>query len=88
MAGLISLRLFSFVGLTHTTRFINNMAGTFNYPGIERWKGRVAIVTGASAGIGYETAKRLAQLGVVVVGCARNSKSIEVRNKYTLCVLA
>ena len=50
-----------------------------NYPGMERWKGRVAIVTGASAGIGYETAKRLAQLGVVVVGCARNITAIEVR---------
>ena len=48
------------------------------YPGMERWKGRVAIVTGASAGIGYETAKRLAQLGVVVVGCARNITAIEV----------
>ena len=52
---------------------------SFNYPGMERWKGRVAIVTGASAGIGYETAKRLAQLGVVVVGCARNIATIEVR---------
>ena len=56
----------------------SSMAKTFNYSGMERWKGRVAIVTGASAGIGYETAKRLAQLGVVVVGCARNSKSIKV----------
>ena len=46
---------------------------------MERWKGKVAIVTGASAGIGYETAKRLAQLGVVVVGCARNIATIEVR---------
>ena len=59
------------------------MASTdsFNYPGMERWKGRVAIVTGASAGIGYETAKRLAQLGVIVVGCARNIATIEVRSK-------
>ncbi|XP_065892562.1 dehydrogenase/reductase SDR family member 11-like [Dysidea avara] len=50
---------------------------SFNYPGMERWKGRVAIVTGASAGIGYELSKRLVQLGVVVVGCARNIASIE-----------
>jgi len=49
------------------------------YPGIERWKKRVAIVTGASAGIGYELSKRLVQLGVVVVGCARNIAAIEVR---------
>ena len=52
---------------------------SFNYPGIERWKGRVAIVTGASSGIGYELSKRLVQLGVVVVGCARNIAAIEVR---------
>ena len=38
---------------------------TFNYPGMERWKVRVAIATGASAGIGYELSKRLVQLGVV-----------------------
>ncbi|XP_065892555.1 dehydrogenase/reductase SDR family member 11-like isoform X3 [Dysidea avara] len=50
---------------------------SFNYPGMERWKGRVAIVTGASAGIGYELSKRLVQLGVVVVGCARNITAIE-----------
>ena len=54
---------------------------TFNYPGMERWKGRVAIVTGASAGIGYELSKRLVQLGVVVVGCARNIAAIEVRKR-------
>ena len=52
---------------------------SFNYTGMERWKGRVAIVTGASAGIGYELSKRLVQLGVVVVGCARNIAAIEVR---------
>ena len=61
---------------------------SFNYPGMERWKGRVAIVTGASAGIGYETAKRLAQLGVVVVGCARNITAIEVRLMYHAVRLA
>ncbi|XP_065903859.1 dehydrogenase/reductase SDR family member 11-like [Dysidea avara] len=31
---------------------------------MERWKVRVAIATGASAGIGYELSKRLVQLGV------------------------
>lgn len=70
------LRPFTVVGLTR--RYVNSMAKTFNHPGMERWKGRVAVVTGASAGMGYELTKTLAQLGVVVVGCARNSKSIEV----------
>ena len=66
----------------------NQKASYVDYPGMERWKGRVAIVTGASAGIGYETAKRLAQLGVVVVGCARNTAAIEVRsNLPRVCVL-
>ncbi|XP_065892556.1 dehydrogenase/reductase SDR family member 11-like [Dysidea avara] len=50
---------------------------SFNYTGMERWKGRVAIVTGASAGIGYELSKRLAQLGAVVVGCDKNITGIE-----------
>ena len=40
-----------------------------------RWRGRdhrVAVVNGASAGVGYETAKHLALSGMTVVGCARN----------------
>jgi len=56
----------------------------FNYHGMERWKERVAIVTGASAGIGYELSKRLVQLGVVVVGCARNITAIEVNINYII----
>ena len=56
----------------------NQRATCSYYPGMVRWKGRVTIVTGASAGMGYETAKRLAQLGVIVIGCARNITTIEV----------
>ena len=48
------------------------------YPGMERWRGKVALVTGASAGIGYTTAKQLTELGMNVVGCARNIGTIEV----------
>ena len=50
----------------------------YSYPGMERWKGRTALVTGASCGIGYEIAKHLALLGMGVVGCARNVAKIEV----------
>ena len=54
------------------------MASTAGYPGMERWRGKVALVTGASAGIGYTTAKQLTELGMNVVGCARNIGTIEV----------
>ena len=60
---------------------------SFNYTGMERWKGRVAIVTGASAGIGYELSKRLAQLGAVVVGCDKNITGIEVSHVHVYTVV-
>jgi len=39
---------------------------------MERWVGRVALVTGASAGFGEALSKRLVKHGMKVVGCARN----------------
>lgn len=47
---------------------------------MERWKGRVALVTGASVGIGAAVARALVQQGMRVVGCARNVDKIEVGN--------
>ncbi|XP_036415085.1 dehydrogenase/reductase SDR family member 11-like [Colossoma macropomum] len=44
---------------------------------MERWKGRVALVTGASVGIGAAVAKALVQHGMKVVGCARSVDKIE-----------
>ncbi|XP_042613221.1 dehydrogenase/reductase SDR family member 11 [Cyprinus carpio] len=44
---------------------------------MERWKGRVALVTGASVGIGAAVARALVQHGMKVVGCARNVDKIE-----------
>lgn len=45
---------------------------------MEKWIGRVALVTGASAGFGEAIAKRLAEYGMKVVGCARNIEKIQV----------
>ncbi|XP_022085819.1 dehydrogenase/reductase SDR family member 11-like [Acanthaster planci] len=45
--------------------------------GMQRWAGRVALVTGASSGIGQATARALARHGMRVIGCARNIKPIE-----------
>ncbi|XP_052473080.1 dehydrogenase/reductase SDR family member 11-like [Carassius gibelio] len=44
---------------------------------MDRWKGRVALVTGTSVGIGAAIAKSLVQHGMKVVGCARNVEQIE-----------
>ena len=45
---------------------------------MERWRGKLALVTGASAGIGFAIAEGLLAAGVNVVGCARNPTSLEV----------
>ena len=55
-------------------------SGFLGIAGMEKWQGKVALVTGASSGIGYDLATQLAQLGMNVVGCARNTEKIEVSN--------
>ncbi|XP_026048337.1 dehydrogenase/reductase SDR family member 11-like [Astatotilapia calliptera] len=44
---------------------------------MERWQGRVALVTGASVGIGAAIAVELVRLGMKVVGCARDVGKIQ-----------
>ncbi|XP_064091517.1 dehydrogenase/reductase SDR family member 11-like isoform X2 [Macrobrachium nipponense] len=44
---------------------------------MDRWRGRVALVTGASAGIGAAICRRLVEAGMVVVGAARAVERIE-----------
>lgn len=45
---------------------------------MDRWRGRVALVTGASVGIGAAVAAELVRYGMTVVGCARDLEKIEV----------
>lgn len=45
---------------------------------MERWIGKVAVVTGASAGIGAAIAVALANSGMIVIGLARRDNRVEV----------
>lgn len=45
---------------------------------MDRWRGKVAIVTGASSGIGEETCKQLVEKGMIVVGFARREDKLRV----------
>ena len=43
---------------------------------MERWVDKVALVTGASDGIGAVIAQKLVEHGMKVVGCARNKEML------------
>ena len=45
---------------------------------MERWSSKVALVTGASAGIGAAIARSLVQHGMKVIGVSRNPEKIKV----------
>lgn len=58
---------------------VRGRLGTLARAGMERWRDRLALVTGASGGIGAAVARALVQQGLKVVGCARTVGNIEVR---------
>ena len=51
---------------------------------MDRWCGRVALVTGASAGIGAAIVELLTKKGMKVVGCARNVQPIQVQMNFII----
>ena len=48
---------------------------------MDRWVGKIALVTGASAGIGASITEELAKAGVKVFGLARRAEKIEELKK-------
>ena len=53
---------------------------------MERYVGRVAVVTGVSSGIGEGLVRALVAAGVRVAGCARNADKLQVRQNMARCV--
>ena len=50
---------------------------TINKVELKEWSGKVAMVTGASSGIGLDLLKTLSVNGIRTIGCARNISKIE-----------
>lgn len=50
---------------------------------MDRWKGKVAVVTGSSAGIGAQIVIDLANAGMIVVGLARRKERVEALKSQT-----
>ncbi|XP_008766291.3 dehydrogenase/reductase SDR family member 11 isoform X3 [Rattus norvegicus] len=70
-------RLNSAIPVPSSPNEVGRRLGTMTRAGMERWRDRLALVTGASGGIGAAVARALVQQGLKVVGCARTVGNIE-----------
>ena len=50
---------------------------------MDKWNGRVALVTGASSGIGAAISKALVQRGMTVIGASRGVDKVEVSSIFS-----
>lgn len=57
-------------------------------PGMEKWQGKVALVTGASSGIGWTTCEALLSAGMKVVAVARRKDRLEKLQQHITGKLA
>ena len=53
---------------------------------MDQWTGKVALVTGASSGIGAAIARSLVENGMKVIGCSRNTTAIEVGTQLLIMI--
>ena len=67
-------------------RLLIAMGGKLSYPQVEL-KDKVAIVTGANTGIGYETAKALAIMGAhTIIACRSEERGQQVSLPVLICM--
>ena len=56
------------------------MGATLSFPTVDL-RGRVAVITGGNAGIGYETAKALSVMGAhTIIACRSSERANAVSN--------